>query len=119
MLNKLLKRCMPWQQSGRWIRIYYDGLNVTDPHGITFRYPNDMTVAVSADGWSLNFTYDKPVVEVLNHMTITHAVSTKVPANNEVFGNLTPGEMIGSKGYVDIYVRDIEVIYMSDSEILG
>ena len=110
MLNKLLKRCMPWQQSGRWVRVYYDGLNVSDPHDITFRYPDDITVAVSEDSELINITFDKPVVVVLSHVTITHAVSDTVPETNSIFVAFTAYQLIGKKGYLDIYVREVEVI---------
>jgi len=110
MLNKLLKRCMPWQQSGRWVRVYYDGLNVPVPNLITFRCPDNMTATVSADGKNVNITYDKPVVRVISYMTITHARNDVVPEDNFIYPDLTPLRMLGTKGYIDMYVREIEVI---------
>ena len=109
MLNKLLKRCMPWQQRGKWVRVYYDGI-VEDVHDITFRCPSDMTFTISQDGFGLNITCDRPVMVGQMVLTITQATHESVPETNIIFSDTNPNSMLGTRGYIDQYVIDLEVI---------
>lgn len=110
MFNKLLKRCMPWMQSGRWIRIYYDGLTATKPQDMTFRHPDNMTFSVSDDGWAFKMSFNRPVAIGDTHMTITRVTSDVIAESTYVFTDPSPGAMVGTKGYIDYYINDIEVI---------
>lgn len=110
MLNKLLKRCMPWMQSGRWIRIYYDGLTATQTQDVTFRHPDNMTFSVSDDGYGINMSFNRPVAISDTHMTITHVTSDVISESTYIIPDPSPNTMVGTKGYIDYYINDLEVI---------
>ena len=110
MLNRLLKKCMPWQQRGKWIRIYYDGSSAAETQEVTFRVPDEMTFAISEDGWGFNVTFDRPTIIAQSHMTVTHVTSDFVPEGNAINIEVSPGYMVGTKGYIDMYITKPEVI---------
>lgn len=110
MLNKLLKKYMPWQQRGRWVRVYFDALEASDFNDISFRHPDRMTVSVADGGWELNLTFDTPVAVIYAYMTITQVISDNMTESNYIYADPVPGSMMGARGYVDYYVTDVEVI---------
>lgn len=110
MINKLLKRYMPWQQRGRWIRVYFDGLEASDVNEISFRCPDNLTVTVR-DEWSLNYKFNRPTSIITTRNTFTHVDSNNVDSNtNIVYNETSPNQMLGAKGYMDYYICDVEVI---------
>lgn len=118
MLNKLLKRCMPWQQKGKWVRIYVDWTDINNlPH---VRAPEWLNVSIVDAGHGVHklkcdpdryydiVTVKKTIVGISSDLLSDFEKVSYQPVNEILDGSIYPTS--GCRSYYDMYMIELEVI---------
>lgn len=108
MLNKLLKRCMPWQQRGKWVRIYVDWSDINNPPVV--KGPDWLNVSV-VDGGNGEFSisYNPDDYYWVSEMKIT-ATAQHIDPVDKVYIPDHPSFdcLFGITGYVDMFLYKVD-----------
>lgn len=111
MLNKLLKRCMPWQQRGKWARIYIDWTD-TDNAPLV-KGPDWLNVSVVDAGhgeYSLNYNPDDYYCLLDQRLMITERIISEGETPSKVYAPSTDlYEVYRKKGYIDLFLSIMKV----------
>lgn len=107
MLNKLLKRCMPWQQRGKWIRIYVDWSDIDIAPVVTG--PDWLNVSLVDRGHGeYDIEYDPDDYYWISDYKIT-ATAQRTDASDKVYfpENSFLG-LYGVTGYIDMFLNKVD-----------
>ena len=107
MLNKLLKRCMPWQQRGKWVRIYVDWSDTNNPPIVKGPAWLNITVVDAGHGaYGLRMNPDDYYWVSESKITATAqwaSADEKVYFPDNRFSDLS-----GVTGYVDMFLYKVD-----------
>ena len=107
MLNKLLKRCMPWQQRGKWVRIYVDWSDTSNAPVVNG--PDWLNVSVVDMGHGeYDLTYDPDDYYWVSEFKIIATAQTTSPALKVYITNNTLFDLYGITGYVDMFMYKVD-----------
>lgn len=107
MLNKLLKRCMPWQQRGKWVRIYVDWSDTSNPPVVNG--PDWLNVSVVDMGHGeYDLTYDPDNYYWVSEFKITATAQISSAYAKVYFTNNDLNDLHGNKGYIDMFIYKVD-----------
>ncbi len=111
MLNKLLKRCMPWQQRGRWVRIYIDWTDTNNPPVV--KGPDWLNVSVVDGGhgeYNLSYNPDDYYWILDAKLTATEGITSEgdtLPKVRTSYGEIY--QLYRSRGYLDLFLTNVNI----------
>jgi len=112
MLNKLLKMCMPWQQRGKWVRIYVDWSDTNNPPVV--KGPNWLNVSVVNAGHGIYTLSFNPngyyIVSEMKHTVTSLNINEDVIQDfQKLYYPTELGDFEGGSGYIDMFMQNLKI----------